>query len=195
MVPLAIAFTEFVNHKIPSPLISRMQVYEEAQRVFSAMLDRQQKAERIKSVVAMLKRYETVFRLPTRIRQATERGEFEQVIAEHRKAKALMETLAASSSEVWRNLFAEVEKVLAPSFSVAGDAWEEARDSGPLSASSKLSSVVLRAVQQRWSTTPGRTARQVTACSTCLASTVWSLHVDLVTVVPRKTNLRPVLVS
>ena len=81
--------------------------------MFSAMLDRQQKAERIKSVVAMLKRYETVFRLPTRIRQATERGEFEQVIAEHRKAKALMETLAASSSEVWRNLFAEVEKVLA----------------------------------------------------------------------------------
>ena len=89
----------------------RTQVYEEAQRVFSAMLDRQQKAERIKSVVAMLKRYETVFRLPTRIRQATERGKFEQVIAEHRKAKALMETLAASSSEVWRNLFAEVEKV------------------------------------------------------------------------------------
>jgi exocyst complex component 2 len=86
-------------------------VYEEAQRVFSAMLDRQQKAERIKSVVAMLKRYETVFRLPTRIRQATERGEFEQVIAEHRKAKALMETLASSSSEVWRNLFSEVEKV------------------------------------------------------------------------------------
>ncbi len=79
--------------------------------MFSAMLDRQQKAERIKSVVAMLKRYETVFRLPTRIRQATERGEFEQVIAEHRKAKALMETLASSSSEVWRNLFSEVEKV------------------------------------------------------------------------------------
>ena len=96
------------------PTVKRSQVYDEAQRVFSAMLDRQQKAERIKSVVAMLKRYETVFRLPTRIRQATERGEFEQVIAEHRKAKALMETLAASSSEVWRNLFAEVEKVPPP---------------------------------------------------------------------------------
>ena len=87
------------------------QVSLESQRVFGAMLERQQKAERIKSVVAMLKRYESLFRLPSRIRQATERGEFEQVIAEHRKAKALMETLATSSSEVWRNLFMEVAKV------------------------------------------------------------------------------------
>lgn len=88
-----------------------MQVSLEAQRVFGALLDRQQKTERIKSVVAMLKRYESLFRLPARIRQATQRGEFEQVVAEHRKAKALMETLASSSSEVWHNLFLEVAKV------------------------------------------------------------------------------------
>lgn len=87
------------------------QVTMEAHRVFQVTLDRQQRAERIKSVMAMLKRYDSLFRLPTRIRQATERGDFEQVISDHRKAKALMETLATSSSEVWHNLFLEVAKV------------------------------------------------------------------------------------
>lgn len=88
-----------------------MQVSLEAQRAFGALLERQQKAERMKSVLAMLKRYESLFRLPSRIRQATLRGDFEQVVVEHRKAKALMETLATSSSEVWHNLFLEVAKV------------------------------------------------------------------------------------
>ena len=79
--------------------------------MFQMTLDRQQRADRIKSVMAMLKRYDSLFRLPTRIRQATERGDYEQVISDHRKAKALMETLATSSSEVWHNLFLEVAKV------------------------------------------------------------------------------------
>lgn len=37
-------------------------------QVFGAMLERQAQVERIKGVLAMLKRYESLFRLPTRIR-------------------------------------------------------------------------------------------------------------------------------
>ncbi len=33
----------------------------------------------VKSVVALLKRYEGLFQLPSRIRQSTEKGEFDQV--------------------------------------------------------------------------------------------------------------------
>lgn len=36
--------------------------------VFGGMLDRQAQVDRIKGVLAMLKRYESLFRLPTRIR-------------------------------------------------------------------------------------------------------------------------------
>lgn len=37
--------------------------------VFGGMLDRQAQVDRIKGVLAMLKRYESLFRLPTRIRR------------------------------------------------------------------------------------------------------------------------------
>lgn len=103
--------------------ICAVQVLLEAQRVFGALLKRQQNAERDKSVLAMLKRYESLFRLPARIRQATQRGEYEQVVAEHRKAKALMESLASSSSELWHNLFLEVAKVRCGSARPAEPFW------------------------------------------------------------------------
>ncbi len=43
-------------------------------------------------------------------RAATERGDFEAVIAEYRKARTLMASLA-QSSPIWQNLFLEVDKV------------------------------------------------------------------------------------
>lgn len=45
------------------------------------MLERASISERIRSVISLLKRYESLFRLPTRIRQQTERQEFDQVRA------------------------------------------------------------------------------------------------------------------
>ena len=43
-------------------------------------------------------------------RAATERGDFESVVVEYRKARALTATLA-QSSPIWQNLFLEVDKV------------------------------------------------------------------------------------
>ncbi|KAK9814628.1 hypothetical protein WJX72_008970 [[Myrmecia] bisecta] len=88
-----------------------LEVQEEARHAFGSMLERAAMSERIKSVVSLLKRYESLFRLPTRIRQETERGEYEQVISEYKKARALMADVASMSKEgIWHNLFLEVEK-------------------------------------------------------------------------------------
>lgn len=52
---------------------------DEARRAFSNLLERAAASEQVKSVVALLKRYEGLFQLPSRIRQGTERGEYDQV--------------------------------------------------------------------------------------------------------------------
>ena len=40
-------------------------------------------SDRIKSVMGLLRRYESLFSLPTRIMQETEHGEFETVLYSH----------------------------------------------------------------------------------------------------------------
>lgn len=37
-------------------------------------------SDRIRDVIALLKRYESLFRLPNRIRQASQDGQYEQVL-------------------------------------------------------------------------------------------------------------------
>ena len=50
-----------------------------ASRAFGPLLERAAASERIKGVLALLKRYDSLFRLPSRIRAATKRGLYEQV--------------------------------------------------------------------------------------------------------------------
>lgn len=56
-----------------------LQVQQEAKRAVASMLERAGMSDRIKSVMGMLRRYESLFRLPSRIMQETECGEFEAV--------------------------------------------------------------------------------------------------------------------
>ena len=56
-----------------------MQVHEEAKKAFANLLDRAATSDQVKSVVLLLKRYESLFQLPSRIRQSIERGEGDQV--------------------------------------------------------------------------------------------------------------------
>ncbi|KAK9836321.1 hypothetical protein WJX81_005210 [Elliptochloris bilobata] len=89
------------------------EVQNEARRAFGALLERASASDRIRGVLALLKRYENLFRLPTRIRQAAEKELYEQVISEYHKARALMADVAAQAKEgVWHNLFLEVVKVV-----------------------------------------------------------------------------------
>ena len=56
---------------------------DEAKRAFANLLERAATSDQVKSVVALLKRYEGLFQLPSRIRQGTERAEFDQVSRSH----------------------------------------------------------------------------------------------------------------
>ena len=58
-----------------------MQVQQEARRAVASMLERASMSDRIKSVMALLLRYETLFSLPTRIMHETDRGEYDTVSA------------------------------------------------------------------------------------------------------------------
>ena len=51
-----------------------------AGHAFSELVERAAACDRIRGVLALLKRYENLFRLPTRIRQASERGLYDQVL-------------------------------------------------------------------------------------------------------------------
>ena len=50
-----------------------------AKRAFAELVERASACDRIRGVLALIKRHENLFRLPMRIRQATERGLYDQV--------------------------------------------------------------------------------------------------------------------
>ena len=65
--------------KPSSTLSSTLQAQQEAGHAFKDVLDRAAESERIKGSLAMLRQYDSLFRLPARIRTATAQGEFQQV--------------------------------------------------------------------------------------------------------------------
>lgn len=56
-------------------------MHDEAKKAFENLLARAATSDQVKSVVLLLKRYESLFQLPSRIRQSIERGEGDQVIS------------------------------------------------------------------------------------------------------------------
>ena len=56
-----------------------MKVQSVAKRAFAELVERASACDRIRGVLALIKRHENLFRLPMRIRQATERGLYDQV--------------------------------------------------------------------------------------------------------------------
>lgn len=57
-------------HCLGPPHQSVAEAHGAATEVFGGMLERQAQVDRIKGVLAMLQRYESLFRLPTRIRSS-----------------------------------------------------------------------------------------------------------------------------
>lgn len=55
-----------------------LQVKKVAGQAFDELVQRAAACDRIRGVLALLKRYENLFRLPTHIRQASERGLYDQ---------------------------------------------------------------------------------------------------------------------
>lgn len=86
------------------------QVQDTADRAFAPMLERNQKLQQIKNVMGVIKRFQSIFGLPARIRQLEELQDYSQVVTEYKRAKAMM---AGSEVSTWISLFSEVEKVCA----------------------------------------------------------------------------------
>ena len=58
-------------------------------------------SDRIKSVMGLIRRYESLFQLPTRIVQETERGEFETVCSSCHVSSANLTFTALISASTW----------------------------------------------------------------------------------------------
>ena len=67
---MTVSFAFFPGHSL--------QVKKVAGQAFDELVHRAAACDRIRGVLALLKRYENLFRLPTRIRQASERGLYDQ---------------------------------------------------------------------------------------------------------------------
>lgn len=73
------------------------------------MLERNQKVQQIKSVMGVIKRFQSAFDLPSRIRHFVDNEEYPQAVSEYKRAKAI---LSGSDVSTWNKLYAEAEKVL-----------------------------------------------------------------------------------
>ena len=65
--------------KLSIRIRAALQVQQEARRAVASMLERASMSDRIKSVMALLLRYETLFSLPARIMHETDRDEYDTV--------------------------------------------------------------------------------------------------------------------
>ncbi|GAB4814736.1 hypothetical protein N2152v2_001782 [Parachlorella kessleri] len=93
-------------------------VQDEARRAFGPLLERQSKADRIKQVLGLIRRYEAVVRLPSRVREHAQARDYEQVVADYRKARALLADHTselpqqAQQDSMWLKLLEEIDKVV-----------------------------------------------------------------------------------
>ncbi|KAL0365955.1 UNVERIFIED_CONTAM: Exocyst complex component SEC5B [Sesamum radiatum] len=80
-----------------------------ANRAFGPLFERQEQAEKIRSVQGMLQRFRTLFNLPSAIRGSISKGEYDLAVREYRKAKSIV---LPSHVGILRRVLEEVEKVV-----------------------------------------------------------------------------------
>ena len=125
IVGLATSFLK-TSTSSTSPL---SQVQDEARRAYGALLDRQARADRLRAVLGVMRRYEAIVQLPARVRRHAEGGDYEQVAADYRRARVLLSDQqqqqgqgpqggggaggGGSGGSMWAKLMEEVDKVCA----------------------------------------------------------------------------------
>ncbi|KAK4387384.1 Exocyst complex component SEC5A [Sesamum angolense] len=80
-----------------------------ANRAFGPLFERQEQAEKIRSVQGMLQRFRTLFNLPSAIRGSISKGEYDLAVREYRKAKSIV---LPSHVGILRRVLEEIEKVV-----------------------------------------------------------------------------------
>ena len=81
-----------------------------ATNVFGGILERHGKVERIRNVMELLKRFNSLFALPARIQQLAAVEDYDQVVSEYHKAKSILRA-SASTPRIWISLDKEIERV------------------------------------------------------------------------------------
>ncbi|GMN51854.1 hypothetical protein TIFTF001_020998 [Ficus carica] len=80
-----------------------------ANRAFQPLFERQDQAEKIRSVQGMLQRFRTLFNLPSTIRGSISKGEYDLAVREYKKAKSIA---LPSHVGILKRVLEEVEKVM-----------------------------------------------------------------------------------
>ena len=99
-----------------------------AKRAFAELVERASACDRIRGVLALIKRHENLFRLPMRIRQATERGLYDQVHALLSSAlRRLINDPSEHGTPVWCQLhsFSASKLLLVQEAQPEGVAWRD----------------------------------------------------------------------
>ena len=78
----------------------------EAAKAFDAILERQAEADSVKNKLQLLLRFEALFKMPVRVTQLAEERNFEAVVSEYRRARAL---IPRTDHELWNVLYQRVE--------------------------------------------------------------------------------------
>ncbi|KAL6763010.1 exocyst complex component Sec5-domain-containing protein, partial [Haematococcus lacustris] len=99
-------------------------VQQAAGRALGEVLERAARSARIRSVSALLKRFNNLFGMPTRIQALAAEGNLTQVVAEYKRANALLRP-SCSASRVWSTLYQEVEQRVLAVYSDAQCALED----------------------------------------------------------------------
>ncbi|KAJ9521896.1 hypothetical protein QJQ45_024766, partial [Haematococcus lacustris] len=99
-------------------------VQQAAGRALGEVLERAARSARIRSVSALLKRFNNLFGMPTRIQALAAEGNLTQVVAEYKRANALLRP-SCSASRVWSTLYQEVEQRVLAVYSDAQSALED----------------------------------------------------------------------
>nr|POF01497.1 exocyst complex component sec5a [Quercus suber] len=81
----------------------------QANRAFQPLFERQDQAEKIRSVQGMLQRFRTLFNLPSTIRGSISKGEYDLAVREYKKAKSIA---LPSHVGILKRVLEEVEKVM-----------------------------------------------------------------------------------
>ncbi|KAL0391817.1 UNVERIFIED_CONTAM: Exocyst complex component SEC5B [Sesamum radiatum] len=88
-----------------------------ANRAFGPLFERQEQAEKIRSVQGMLQRFRTLFNLPSAIRGSISKGEYDLAVREYRKAKSIVCFSSGNPGSFYevgilRRVLEEIEKVV-----------------------------------------------------------------------------------
>eukprot|EP00898_Chlorokybus_atmophyticus_P005070 jgi/Chlat1/5564/Chrsp369S05354 len=80
-----------------------------SQRAFVPLIERQEQADRIRSVLGLLSRFQSLFNLPSTMKEDIHVGKYEKVVREYKKAKSLIES---TQQGILHKLWEEISQVV-----------------------------------------------------------------------------------